>query len=193
MAHYHAVFGIASERGVTAYRVKTEAWEQRVKPFNSIILKARYLILPFCVILVLGIILLLFQAAAKLLYLFGNITSLSDTALLIGLFSIIDLALLANILLLIALSGYDSFISRLNETAEGIIGLDALDGLTLAKVKLKLLGSMIVISAIGLLSTFLSMASDEGFNQTAYLQIAIHIVLSLSAVLLAVSDRLDKK
>ena len=162
-------------------------------PFNSIILKARYLILPFCVILILGIILLLLQASLKLFSLFGNIASISDTEVLIGLFSIIDLALLANILLLIALSGYDSFISRLDENAEGIIGLDALDGLTLAKVKLKLLGSMIVISAIGLLSTFLSLGHDEGFNHTAYLQIAIHIVLSLSAVLLAFSDRLDKK
>ena len=164
-----------------------------MRTFNSIILKARYLILPFCVILVLGIVLLLFQASLKLLYLFGNITSISDTEILIGLFSIIDLALLANILLLIALSGYDSFISRLNENAEGIIGLDALDGLTLAKVKLKLLGSMIVISAIGLLSTFLSMESNDGFTQTAYVQIAIHIVLSLSAVLLAFSDKLDKR
>lgn len=164
-----------------------------MKTFDSIILKARYLILPFCVILVLGIVLLLLQASMKLLYLFGNITRISDTEALIGLFSIIDLALLANILLLIALSGYDSFISRLNGNAEGIVGLDALDGLTLAKVKLKLLGSMIVISAIGLLSTFLSMGYNDGFNQTAYLQITIHIVLSISAVLLAFSDKLDRK
>lgn len=164
-----------------------------MKTFDSIILKARYLILPFCVILVLGIVLLLLQASMKLLYLFGNITKISDTEALIGLFSIIDLALLANILLLIALSGYDSFISRLNGNAEGIVGLDALDGLTLAKVKLKLLGSMIVISAIGLLSTFLSMGYNDGFNQTAYLQITIHIVLSISAVLLAFSDKLDRK
>ena len=164
-----------------------------MKTFNSIILKARYLILPFCVILVLGIVLLLFQASMKLFYLFGNISRISDTQALIGLFSIIDLALLANILLLIALSGYDSFISRLNGNAEGIVGLDALDGLTLAKVKLKLLGSMIVISAIGLLSTFLSMDYNEGFNQTAYLQITIHIALSISAVLLAFSDKLDRK
>ena len=164
-----------------------------MRAFNNIILKARYFILPFCVILVLGIVLLLFQASLKLFYLFSNITSISDTEILIGLFSIIDLALLANILLLIALSGYDSFISRLNENAEGIIGLDALDGLTLAKVKLKLLGSMIVISAIGLLSTFLSMERYDGFNQTAYVQIAIHFVLSLSAVLLAFSDKLDKR
>lgn len=160
---------------------------------TEIMLKARYLILPFCVILVLGIILLLVQASLKLIYLFSQLTSLSDTDALIGLFSIIDLALLANILLLIALSGYDSFISRLSETGKSIIGLDALDGLTLAKVKLKLLGSMIIISAIGLLSTFLSLDYEAyTFNHTAYLQIAIHVALSISAVLLAYSDRLDK-
>ena len=160
--------------------------------FNNIMLRARYLILPFCIILILGIVLLLIQAALKLSYLFGNIFVMSDTDLLIGLFSIIDIALLANILLLIALSGYDSFISRLNGSEKNIIGLDALDGLTLAKVKLKLLGSMIVISAIGLLSTFLGAGYHEGFNQTAYLQIAIHVVLSVSAVLLALSDKWDK-
>ena len=155
-------------------------------------LKARYLILPFCVILILGIVLLLVQASLKLTSLFIGIGARTDTEVLIGLFGIIDIALLANILLLIALSGYDSFISRLSGSGKNIIGLDALDGLTLAKVKLKLLGSMIVISAIGLLSTFLSVDAGDGFNQTAYLQIALHLVLSLSAVLLAVSDKLDK-
>lgn len=163
-----------------------------MEQFNNIMLKARYLILPFCIILILGILLLLVQASVKLAHLFGNITTTSDTEVLIGLFGIIDIALLANILLLIALSGYDSFISRLHGSEKNIIGLDALDGLTLAKVKLKLLGSMIVISAIGLLSTFLSADYNDGFNHTAYLQIAIHVALSLSAVLLAFSDKLDK-
>ena len=52
---------------------------------------------------------------------------------------------------------------------------------------------MIIISAIGLLSTFLSAeAGTSGFDQAAYLQIAIHLVLAVSAVLLAYSDKLDK-
>ena len=164
-----------------------------MEQFSGFLLKARYLILPFCFILILGILLLLIQASVKLAALFGNVSLLSDKEVLIGLFGIIDLALLANILLLIALSGYDSFMSPLSRSAKNIIALDALDGLTLAKVKLKLLGSMIIISAIGLLSTFLSLdnaASD--MNHNAYLQIAIHIVLSISAVLLAYSDKLDK-
>lgn len=161
--------------------------------FNSLMLKARYLILPFCIILVLGIILLIIQSSVKLLTLLTHLATASDKDILIGLFGIIDLALLANILLLIALSGYDSFIHRLDKAQKSVVALDALDGLTLAKVKLKLLGSMIVISAIGLLSTFLSLGADSDvFNHNAYLQIAIHIALSVSAVLLAYSDKLDK-
>ena len=164
----------------------------RLEQVSKIMLKSRFLILPFCVILILSILLLLIQASLKLLDLFLNIGEITSTEVLIGLFGIIDIALLANILLLIALSGYDSFISRLNSTEKNILALDALDGLTLAKVKLKLLGSMIVISAIGLLSTFLSADYDAEFNQTAYLQIAVHLALSISAVLLAFSDKLDK-
>lgn len=160
---------------------------------NKAILAARYLILPFCIILILGILLLIFQASQKLVGLFFSLSSLSDKDILIGLFGIIDLALLANILLLIALSGYDTFVSRLNVSQQTVTALDSLDGLTLAKVKLKLLGSMIIISAIGLLSTFLGLdAEASSLNHTAYLQIAIHLVLSLSAVLLAYSDKLDK-
>ncbi len=163
-----------------------------MEQFSNLMLKSRYLILPFCLILVLGIVLLLIQASLKLIHLFLSISETSSTEVLISLFGIIDIALLANILLLIALSGYDSFISRLNGSDKNILALDALDGLTLAKVKLKLLGSMIVISAIGLLSTFLSADFNADFNQTAYLQVAIHLVLSISAVLLAFSDKLDK-
>ena len=72
---------------------------------NKAILTARNLIMPFCVILILGIVLLIIQAAQKLFFLFANLSSVSDKDVLIGLFGIIDLALLANILLLIALSG----------------------------------------------------------------------------------------
>ena len=161
--------------------------------FSKIMLNTRYLILPFCIVLILGIVLLMIQSVSKLFYLFSNIGASSDKDVLIGLFGIIDLALLANILLLIALSGYDSFIGRLNNSKNNVMALDALDGLTLAKVKLKLLGSMIIISAIGLLSTFLSLDSgSKDLTQTATIQIAIHLVLSLSAVLLAYSDKLDK-
>ena len=161
--------------------------------FSKIMLNTRYLILPFCIVLILGIVLLMIQSVSKLFYLFSNLGASSDKDVLIGLFGIIDLALLANILLLIALSGYDSFIGRLNNSENNVMALDALDGLTLAKVKLKLLGSMIIISAIGLLSTFLSLdAGSVDLTQTATIQIAIHLVLSLSAVLLAYSDKLDK-
>ena len=161
--------------------------------FSKIMLNTRYLILPFCIVLILGIVLLMIQSVSKLFYLFSNIGASSDKDVLIGLFGIIDLALLANILLLIALSGYDSFIGRLNNSKNNVMALDALDGLTLAKVKLKLLGSMIIISAIGLLSTFLSLdAGLKDLTQTGTIQIAIHLVLSLSAVLLAYSDKLDK-
>ena len=164
-----------------------------MEQFNKIMLKARYLVLPFCIILLLGMVLLFVQSSKTLVSLFINMASISDKEVLIGIFGIIDLALLANILLLIALSGYDSFISRLRSENKSVIALDALDGLTLAKVKLKLLGSMIIISAIGLLSTFLSIGNDStGIDQAAYIQIAIHIVLSLSAVLLAYSDKLNK-
>ena len=161
--------------------------------FSKIMLNTRYLILPFCIVLILGIVLLMIQSVSKLFYLFSNIGASSDKDVLIGLFGIIDLALLANILLLIALSGYDSFIGRLNNSKNNVMALDALDGLTLAKVKLKLLGSMIIISAIGLLSTFLSLdAGSKDLTQIATIQIAIHLVLSLSAVLLAYSDKLEK-
>ena len=161
--------------------------------FSKIMLNTRYLILPFCIVLILGIVLLMIQSVTKLFYLFSNIGASSDKDVLIGLFGIIDLALLANILLLIALSGYDSFIGRLNNSENNVMALDALDGLTLAKVKLKLLGSMIIISAIGLLSTFLSLgAGSADLTKTAIIQIAIHLALSLSAVLLAYSDKLDK-
>ena len=160
---------------------------------NKLMLAARYLILPFTVILLLGIVLLIIQAAGEIIYLFTHLATISNKDVLIGLFGIIDLALLANILLLISLSAYDSFVSRLNTSSEQVSGLDALDGLTLAKVKLKLLGSMLIISAIGLLSSFLSLGiSDNGNLEGLYAQVAVHLVLAVSAVLLAYSDRLDK-
>ena len=102
----------------------------------------------------------------------------------------VDVALLANLVLLIAFSAYDAFVSDLSSKAEKVRGLEILNGLTLTNVKFKLLGSMIIISAIGLMSSFLGLEKQNSTNyEVIAAQVVIHLTFAVTALLLAFSDK----
>lgn len=123
-----------------------------------------------------------------------NLGSLSEKEVILEILSMVDVALLANLVLLISFSAYDAFVADLSGKAEKVRGLEILNGLTLTNVKFKLLGSMIIISAIGLMSSFLSLSKAESINiELIAIQIAIHLTFAVTAMLLASADKLSGK
>ena len=79
---------------------------------------------------------------------------------------------------------------NLGQLSEKEVILEILNGLTLTNVKFKLLGSMIIISAIGLMSSFLGLEKQSSTNyEMIAAQVVIHLTFAITALFLAFADK----
>ncbi len=102
--------------------------------------------------------------------------------------SLVDLALTGALVMIVIFSGYENFVSKIDHTADrnwpewmGSIDFTAL--------KIKLLGSIVAISAIQLLKQFMTIGKSSDRDLIWYT--VIHVVFVVSSVLLALSDRIS--
>src|SRR5262245_4353704 len=149
---------------------------------------SRWLLAPFYVGLAIGIGILLIKFVQELVHLaMGAFTGTESDAIL-GVLTLVDLALTGTLLLIVILAGYENFVSKIDHSRHkdwpewmGTIDFTAL--------KIKLLGSIVAISAIQLLKQFMAIKSASDRELMWY--VIIHVVFVVSSVLLALSDRIS--
>jgi len=149
---------------------------------------SRWLLAPFYLGLILGLVTLLVKFALRTVDLLGHALSASSNEITIGVLSLIDRSLMANLLLMVIVAGYESFISRL-DVGEDAVRLDWMGQVGFGDLKLKLMASIVAISAIHVLEGFLD-AEHESDRALAWL-VGIHMTFVVSAVLLALMDRIS--
>ena len=154
---------------------------------ESILFASRWLLAPFYVGLSMALLVLLIKFCAELLHLALGAFSLSETEVILGVLSLVDLVLTGSLLVIVIFSGYENFVSKIDHSNHkdwpewmGTIDFTAL--------KLKLLSSIVAISAIQLLKQF--MAIGKYSDREIFWLVVIHVVFVVSAVLLALSDRI---
>lgn len=154
---------------------------------------SRWLLAPFYFGLVGSLVALLVQFTRELMHLFehmlhgaSSVNGLSSEAqTTIYVLSLIDIVLIANLVLMVILSGYDNSVSRLNvESEDRPAWLGKIDA---SGLKQKVFNSIVAISAIQLLRVFLQ--ADRASEKELWASGAIHMVFVVSAVCLALSDR----
>ena len=110
---------------------------------------------------------------------------MKETELIIWILTLIDLSLAGNLLLIVIFSGYENFVSKMavgeHEDKPAWMGKVDFGGL-----KLKLVASIVAISAIQLLKTFMDIRHVN--EQEAFWQVVVHLTFVVSGVLLAAMD-----
>ncbi|WPB58542.1 YqhA family protein [Xylophilus sp. GOD-11R] len=114
-------------------------------------------------------------------------TSLNETVIMLVVLALIDVVMISNLLIMVIVGGYETFVSRLGlegqrDQPEWLSHVNA----SVLKVKLGL--SIIGISSIHLLKTFIN--ADNYTDRVLIAQTAIHIAFLLSAMAIAYTDRL---
>lgn len=155
---------------------------------ESLLLSARWLLLPLYVGLLLSVLAVYVMVGREMLHLFADIMTISESEMVLILLAILDLALVANLLVMVAVSSYESFISRI-DVANEADKPEWLGKMDSGNVKLKVSLSIVMISAIHLLRSFMQDSSTERMLVLS----AVHMVFVLSAVLIAVVDRMGRK
>jgi uncharacterized protein (TIGR00645 family) len=152
---------------------------------------ARWIMAPFYFGLVVALLLLLFVFLRELLNYVLRIGQLGPADAVLLALSLIDLSLVANLLLIVTLAGYENFVTRIDSGQEkrpSWMGTVDFSGM-----KSKLMGSIIAISAIALLRIFMKLEEGNSIDpEVLRWMAAIHGMLLLSALILAITERLAR-
>jgi uncharacterized protein (TIGR00645 family) len=152
---------------------------------ERLLFASRWLMAPFYFGLVVSLFALVVKFVQELLYLLPNLFVAKDTQIIIWTLSLIDLSLAGNLLIIVMFSGYENFVSKLDvgdhEDKPSWMGKVDFGGL-----KLKLIASIVAISAIQLLKTFMDITAVT--ETQAFWQVVVHLTFVGSGVLLALMD-----
>ncbi len=136
---------------------------------------------------------------------FGDITHIDEATIMLAVLGLIDVVMIANLLIMVIIGGYETFVSRINtdghpDQPEWLSHVNA----NVLKVKLAM--AIIGISSIHLLKTFIEVGdlgapvsdSDSVTGETytwdgVFWQVVIHMVFIVSAVALAWIDRMSQQ
>ncbi|MGH7782560.1 MAG: TIGR00645 family protein [Candidatus Binatia bacterium] len=152
------------------------------------IFASRWLLAPFYLGLSVCLVVLLIKFGQKMVKLVTYSLFSSGNDLIPVVLSLIDLSLIANLLLIVMFSGYENFVSRfeLDDQKYKPAWMGHVD---FGELKLKLLSSIVAISAVHLLESFMNI--DQTSDRELEWSIGIQITLILTGVLLAVMNRIS--
>ena len=117
----------------------------------------------------------------------GEAPKLSETVIMLAVLALIDVVMISNLLIMVIVGGYETFVSRLNleghpDEPEWLSHVNA------SVLKVKLATAIIGISSIHLLKTFINAGNLE--VKLMMWQTLIHITFLLSAIAIAYTDKL---
>lgn len=162
--------------------------------FESILFAARWMLAPFYVGMVGALAVILVVFFRELIGELAHVADIDAERALVLALSLIDLSLTANLLLIMILAGYENFVSKLHmgDHEDRPAWMGTVD---FADLKIKLIASIVAISAISLLRAFLPLAEENTHVDAPRLlwMIAIHLTFVVSALLLAVMDWIASK
>ena len=155
--------------------------------FEQTLFASRWLLAPFFAGLALSMLLLLVKFALEFVHLVTIVLTASGSQLIGEMLGLVDLTLTASLLVIVVFSGYENFVSRIDHTQHrdwpSWMGTIDFTGL-----KLKLMASIVAISAVQLLRLFLALGTVS--DRELWWSVTIHLLFVVSTVLLALSDRL---
>ncbi|MCA3698484.1 TIGR00645 family protein [Brevundimonas sp.] len=166
--------------------------------FERALFRSRWLIAPFYVGLVLALVMLLAVFMRDLAYYlpqaFAARDEMDSNGAILAVLTLVDLSLAGNLLLIVIFSGYENFVSKLDLDGETDrppwMGTVDFSGL-----KMKLIASIVAISGIQLLKTFMNIGKPGyPLDEAAMMWgVIIHLTFVVSGVLLALMDWLTAK
>ncbi len=154
---------------------------------EQLILASRWLLVPVYLALAATLAVFGIKAIQEAVHLLEKVLVMTEVEIVLAVLSLIDLALIANLMVMVILSGYETFVSTLDleEGQEKPSWLGKVDAATL---KIKLAVSIVAISSIHLLRAFMNAGGID--DKEILWLVIVHLTFVVSALLLAVIDKI---
>lgn len=162
-----------------------------------LIFNSRWLLAPFYLGLVAGILILLVKFGQEFFHLIPNVLSGPESEIILAILTLVDMSLVANLLIIIVFSGYENFVSKI-DTAGHEDRPEWMGKVDFSGLKIKVIASIVAISAIELLKAFVNVSNlgtpGEDWRWTVEdkalaWKVGIHLLLVISGVLFAIMDK----
>ena len=162
------------------------------KVLEGALFKSRWLLAPFYLGLVLSLLALLGAFVGELAHFLPAIAhplKLDPEKVILTALSLIDLSLAGNLVVIVIFSGYENFVSKIDtkDTEDRPSWMGTLD---FSGLKMKLIGSIVAISAISLLRAFMNLSEPEVAVDPPRLRwmVVLHVTFLGSGLLFAAMD-----
>jgi uncharacterized protein (TIGR00645 family) len=154
---------------------------------TNILFGSRWLQLPLYLGLIVAQAVYVFFFGVELVHLVATANAIEEAHIMLIVLGLIDVVMISNLLIMVIVGGYETFVSRLN--LEGHPDEpDWLSHVNANLLKVKLATAIIGISSIHLLKTFIN--AENLTDKVLLWQTIIHMTFVLSAVSIAYIDKL---
>ncbi len=156
---------------------------------ESVLFNSRWLLAPIFFGLIGALVMVIFKYFQAFMHVLHRLAESSEADFTVDILSLVDSAMLATLVVMVIISGYESSVSKLDVDAnpKEVSWLGKVDA---SGLKLKIATSIVAISSINLLKHYLA---DNFSGEGAWMQIAGHLTFVVSAFLLAGMDRFSGK
>jgi uncharacterized protein (TIGR00645 family) len=161
--------------------------EYIIKKLPRFIFASRWLQAPLYFGLIVVLAIYVYEFWSVLIKLIMTASSLTEVAVMLHALDLIDVVMIANLLIMVIVGGYEAFVSHLN-LKDHPDHPDWLEEVNAGSMKSKLALALVSISSIHLLRTFIDPSNKD--NNTVMWQVVIHLTLVVSAISIAYSSKL---
>ena len=158
---------------------------------EKILYASRWVLSPMYFILILVLILILFKFVSEVINFILIMNTLGYNEWIMHVLELLDLTLVANLVLIVAFSGYENFISKIDVAEKHIDRPSWMGRLDFSGLKLKIIGSVVAISLIELLQDFLNVTSID--PNVEFWRIMLHLTFVVTGVVFAAMEILSEK
>jgi uncharacterized protein (TIGR00645 family) len=154
---------------------------------ETIIFWSRWLQAPLYAGLIIGALLYAYKFTVELYHMCVDINVLTEAQILLGVLTLVDITMVSNLVIMVIIGGYSTFVSKMDiekheDRPEWLKKVDA------GTLKVKLAGSLVGVSGIHLLQSFINIENKN--PEHVKLQVLIHVVFLASSIMLAYSEKL---
>ena len=158
-----------------------------INPMEKLIFASRWLQAPLYLGLILAQGVYVYQFMHELSLLITQVGNLTEAQVMLIVLGLIDVVMIANLLIMVIIGGYETFVSRL-DLEDNPDQPEWLSHVNAGVLKVKLATALIGISSIHLLKSFIN--AEQLADRVIIAQVVIHLSFLISALAIAWTDRM---
>jgi uncharacterized protein (TIGR00645 family) len=153
---------------------------------EKMLFASRWVLAPFYFGLAISLVILLIKFAAELFHMMQVAFTMTESDAILGVLALVDLAFTGSLVIIVIFSGYENFVSRI-EADDHKDWPEWMGKIDFTGLKLKLVSSIVAISAIQVLKAFMNVGKVS--DRELLWLVGIHMMFVVSGLLMALTDK----